>query len=405
MKTFIKIAWRNIWRNKYRTTITLLGISLGLTSLIFIRSFIDGADTQMIENYTNLVTGHIQIHKKGFKKRVSLELSIEEPYKIEKILKKFPQIKAFTKRIKNYALISSSENSSGILLIGIEPEKEKLITNLNKHIKKGKFLSKDNEIIIGKTLAEVLNVDIGEKVAVMSQGYDGSLCAQSYRVCGILDTGAEEFDRSIAIITLNAAQNLLVLGKKVSEFVIHSSVYKIDKLKKDLEKVIDTQEFEVLSWKEISPIMVQWLEFDRAFSNVILLIVLIVVSASILNTMLMAVMERTKEFGIMRALGTKKRQIIFLVALESSFLGIIGIILGTILGISISLYFSYKGIDLSKFSQALESYYTGSVIYPRIFLGYTTLWILIVFLTTVVSSLYPAYKAANLKPAEALRFQ
>ena len=101
MKTFIKIAWRNIWRNKYRTTITLLGISLGLTSLIFIRSFIDGADTQMIENYTNLVTGHIQIHKKGFKKRVSLELSIEEPYKIEKILKKFPQIKAFTKRIKN----------------------------------------------------------------------------------------------------------------------------------------------------------------------------------------------------------------------------------------------------------------------------------------------------------------
>ncbi len=407
IKTFIAIAWRNIGRNKYRSLITLSGISLGLASLIFIRAFIDGADSQMVENYTSFFSGHIQIHKKDFHKKMSLELSIENPLSIEKILKSNPNVKAYSERIKDYALISSAENSSGILLMGIDPFTEPQVTTLNRHIKKGKFLSKgkDNEIVIGKKLAENLNVDLNEKVVIMSQGYDGSMAAGAYRICGILDTGAEEIDKGIALITIKAAQELLVMDNKISEIAIRTKeAFTADEITQSIKEKLCLSCYEVLSWKEISPLTVQWLEFDRAFSNIILFIVLIVVAASILNTMLMSVMERIKEIGIMLALGTRPRNIVLMVGWESFFLGIIGTLIGTSIGSIMVYYFGKTGIDLSKFSHALEAYYTGSVIYPKIVVGYITLWVLIVLLTSIIASLYPAYKASRLKPVEALRF-
>lgn len=360
----------------------------------------------MVENYTDLFSGHIQIHRAGFQKKISLDLSILPNPKIEEILLHAPSVLSHSRRIKDYALISSAEASSGILLIGVDPEKEKSVTRLHKRIRQGEFLSplNNDSILIGKDLAETLNVTLGDKVVLMSQGSDGSLAAASYRVYGLLDTGAEEIDRSIALITLKAAQELLVLDDKFSEFAIRTkSIFAIDETAKSLKNQLALEDFEVLTWKEISPIIKQWLEFDRAFSNVILFIVLIVVAAGILNTMLMSVLERIKEFGIMLALGTKRSQIVLMVAIESFFLGIIGVAAGTAGGLALSKYFGSFGIDLSKFSQALESYYTGSVIYPRIFIGYVFLWSGIVLLVCVAASLYPAHKAANLKPVEAIR--
>lgn len=406
MKTFLKIAWRNIIRNKYRSLITIMAVSFGLAALIFIRAFVDGGDCQMVENYTNLVTGHLQIHLQGFQKKMGLDRSIDDPQEIIKTIKKEPRIQAISQRIKDYALISSAEHSSGVLLMGIDPENEPEVTYLNQRIRRGGHLSidKNEGIVLGKDLAEILNVDLGDKVVIMAQGSDGSLASAAYRLCGILDSGAEEIDKGLALITLKAAQELLVMEGKISEIAIRiNSVYKADLTANNLKQKINTEKFEILTWKEISPITAQWLEFDRAFVNAILFIVLLVVASGILNTILMSVLERIREFGIMLALGTKRSQVILMVGLESAILGLIGIVCGSFLGSVLSIYFGKQGINLAKFAHAFEAYYTGSVIYPRLSVGYVFLFSLVVLLVSIIVSLYPAWKAANLKPVEAIR--
>lgn len=405
MKIFIKIAWRNIVRNKFRSLITITAIGFGLAALIFIRAFVNGGDCQMVENYTNLISAHIQIHKQGFHRKMGLERSIKDIDKIESILSSAPGGLFFAKRVKDYTLVSSTEQSSGVLLFGIEPEKEKQVTKLHERIKTGNFLSEgdDDKIVLGKDLLDILNVELEDKVVIMAQAADGSLAAGAYRVCGVLDTGAEEIDKGAALITLAAAQELLCLGDKVSEFAVRANdVYEVDEVSRQLKEKIDTAIFEVLSWKEISPMVLQWLEFDKSFIDMILLIVMMVVAAGIFNTILMGVLERIREFGIMLALGTKRRQIVLMVGLESFLLGVMGVVSGSLLGIAVSYYFSFQGISLSAFTEAFESYYVGSTIYPRIFIGNIFVSSAIVLLTSIVISIYPAWKAAKLKPVEAI---
>ncbi|MCK9603093.1 MAG: ABC transporter permease [Candidatus Omnitrophica bacterium] len=406
MRTFLKIAWRNIIRSKWRSLITIAAIAFGLAALIFIRAFVEGADRTMIENYTDLIPGHLQIHKIGFHKKMGLERSILAPEKLIEVIKAEPEVVNVTRRIKDYCLVSSSEHSSGVLLMGIDPSTEPQVSYLHKRIRHGEYLSKDkdDQIILGKVLAEILNVELGDKVVIMGQAADGSLASGAYRLCGILDTGAEEIDKTVALITLKAAQQLLVMEGKISELTLRiESVYNAADVSQKLKAKIDTKEFEVLTWKEISPLTAQWLEFDRAFINYILFIVLLVVASGIFNTLLMSVLERIREFGIMLALGTKRIQIVLMVALESLILGVIGSALGVTIGVAVSLYFGSRGVNLGKFASALENYYTGSIIYPRLYLDYVVGFSLIVLITSVLVSFYPAWRAANLKPVEAIK--
>ena len=404
MNIFLKIAWRNILRSRYRSLITVLAVAMGFASLIFIRAFVDGADYQMIENYTNLISGHIQIHRLGFQLNMGLDKSISSPDKIETILRDSPRIIAFSPRVKEFVLASSAEHSSGILLLGVDPDAELKVTELNKRLRKGEFLSNDDQIIIGKDLASSLDVGLGDKVVLMGQAFDGSLANAAYRVSGIMDTGAEELDKGLAIITLHAAQELFVLEDKVSEIAIRTrSLNEVEAIAKQLKGALNDDALETLTWKEISPVLAQWIEFDIAFINIILLVVLLVVAAGILNTLLMATLERVKEFGIMLALGTKRAQIISMIGFESLILGLIGIALGYIAGIGISIYFRFNGIHLAAFSKALDEYYTGSIVYPRLSSGYLLSYGTVILVTCIVVSLYPAWRAANLKPVEAIR--
>lgn len=403
MFIFLKIAIRNILRNRCRSSLTIAAIAIGFASLVFIRAFVDGSHYQMIENYTDLLSGHIQIHALGFQSDMSLSKNIANPGRISATLKNTPSILASTNRIKDFVLLSSAQNSQGALLIGVDPQNEVRVSKLHKRIRSGKFLENKEQIVIGKSLAASLKVVLNDKIVIMAQGFDGSLCSGIYRISGLIDTGAEEIDKNVALITLAAAQELLVMENRVSEIALRTNnVETADLAAAQIQKIINDPQLEILSWAKISPIITQWVEFDVAFIDIILFVVLLVVAAGILNTLMMGILERIREFGIMLALGTKRYQIMLLVTLESIILGIAGLFIGSLSSVALILYFGTKGIDLSKFSTALNNYYTGSTIFTRLTFGPLFLYGAVVLVTSIIIALYPAWKAANLKPTEAI---
>ncbi len=404
--TFIKIAWRNIIRSKKRSLITISAVGFGLGALIFIWSFVEGSHFQMIDNYTSLLTGHVQVHASGFHKRQKLETNINDYPKLLNDLRQMPEVISAAPRIRAVGLISSAESSAGAAIYGVSVRDELTVGKLNERIKPGRFPEPGNnkEIVIGKTIAENLNLEVGNKAVIMSQATDGSIASGAFVITGLIDTGAEEIDNGLVMITHAAAEELFVMQGRTSEIAL--KVRQADKAQRAAEQIregLNRPDLEVLSWQAVSPMLEQWIEFDNAFIWIIVIIVMIIVAIGILNTVLMGVMERTREFGILLALGTKQEQILIMVAWESVFLGLIGSIAGLLLGTSLSVYFAGQGIDLSVFTSALNSFYMEPIIYPRLDPAQVIVSVTLVLLTSVIVSLYPAWHAANLKPMDAIR--
>lgn len=406
MLTFIKIAWRNIIRNKKRSLITIGAVGFGLGALIFLLSFVEGAHRQMIENYTSLVTGHIQIHVQGFQQTKKLELNIPQADLVMDKLKKIPEVKTVSTRVKSVGLISSSESSSGVAIVGIQPEQENKISSIYKRLRSGRFLTDQDHdgILIGADLAKSLNVNLGDKTVIMSQALDGSIAAGAYYIKGIFSTGTEEVDQGMVFITLPAAQELYVMPNAVSEITVNlSSAQDASISAAKIRQILNSKDLEVLSWKEISPSFQQWIEFDVGFMWIIVGIVTLVAAIGILNTVLMGVLERTREFGILLALGTKRNEIIAIVGWESIFLAVVGSFIGIILGAGLTYFFNQAGIDLTLFTKALNSLYIDAVVYPIMNIHKAVTAVILILLSSIFASVYPAWYAASLKPMEAIR--
>lgn len=410
MPIFLKMAWRNIQRNLRRTLITLSAITFGLSAMIVFFGFADGFHGQWVENTVKAYTGHIQIYRTGYRDDPQLNRSIEDVSRVTRELKADPAVNTFTSRVEVQGLVSTAENSYGVLIRGIDPEEEIKITAIKDRIIKGRYLEGSEEgnptspVLIGYRLAERLNADIGDKIVLMVQSADGSLTSELFRLKGIFRMGAVELDSSFAIITLKNARRLALLGERVTEIaVMLNRPEDVLPFAERLKKRLAPSGYEVFTWDELMPALQEMIELDNIFMYIILLVVLVVVSLGILNTMLMSIMERIREFGIMMAMGTTPGKVVLLVMLESFFIGLLGVILGAGIGIGVNRMISIKGFDLSRWGGAVEFFaILNPVIYPETDLR-NVLWSCgIVFLTALVVSVYPALRAATLRPVEAM---
>jgi ABC-type lipoprotein release transport system permease subunit len=398
----LKMAWRNIRRNIRRT--------FGLSVLLFQQSFVKGFQGRLVENSVRHHTGHIQIHKQGYQKQKKVELMIEEheAVGIDGVLQGMDGVEAYSMRVNFRGLISSAENSGGVQVYGIEPEREKNVTVISQKVNKGEYLSTGDigSALVGATLAEDLAVGLGDKVVLMTQAVDGSLSAELFRVRGIFESGSPQFDEAVIYVTIGAAQGLLEMGGGVTEFaVLAEDRAAVEPAFAELSARPETRGLEVLSWKEISPHLVQMIELENSGLFIVLAIIFTIVAIGVINTMLMSVMDRIKEFGVMLSLGTRPRHIVTLIIIEAFYLGILGLVFGLTFGFSVVYYFSVHGIDLSSFSDAMSSFIPGeAVIYTTFSPKYTVISSIAVMVTAIVASLYPAFKAARLKPVEALRY-
>jgi len=401
----LMLAWRNVLRNFRRSLITTASMGCGLAAIMFGQSMIHTEQHQLIEKATGSMTGHIQIQNRSIKEYKFPDKYVDDPAPIEAALSHQPGIAAFGKRINITGLVSSPEGSVGTLICAVEPEKEALVTSMAGYITSGQFLGKtDHDIVMGDKLAQRLDVRMGEKVVVMAQANDGSMGAEAFRLAGIFHTGSESFDGQIVYIPLKATQDMLVVGNRVNQIVARlSDIDSADDVRESLAEKLSGQPIQVLTWKDVDHEIISIQKFQNGLLDVVLLVVFLIVALGILNTLLMSLFERVREFGVLMAIGARPNWVLKLVLMESILLGIVGTISGLLIGCAMITYFHHAGLHL-PIGDAL-SYFLP---FPSVlFLRYSWPSHLFaagaVLVTSLIAAFPPALRACRLRPAEALR--
>ena len=401
------MAWRNVWRNKRRSWIIICAVVIGLVGMLFSLAFMEGMMRQTLVNALGTHIGHLEIHKKGFENNKIISLNIENPQEVIRAVAEEPGVVAYSPRIVTSGLISSSESSSGITIVGIDPQEEPKVTTIKGSVIQGDYLDEDGafQVLIGQGLADKLKVGLGEKIVLMAQDLTGDIGSGAYRVKGIFKTASPDFDKYMVYLNLKESQELLSLGNRISEVAILSDTPENPQaVQKTLLTKLDSEEYEVLTWKQIIPIMVSQIEFFDEMIYIFFLVICIAMGFGIINTLLMAIMERIREFGIMMALGVRPQKIFRLVVTESVLLCLCGLVLGNLLSYVLVLYVGKKGFNLSIFSKSLETFGIGHLIYPHLTISMVFIGAVTVLVMGILASLYPGYKASRLRPMEALRY-
>lgn len=406
MNTTWRFAWRNIWRHPRRTLLTMLAIAFGSALLVFSIGFQLGQYDLMIKGSVSIYQGLIQVQQKDYLNDKKIRNSIPDIQKLTERLRKETGINSFTARANGFALVSSKNRSYGILITGVEPAHEAKVSILPNVIRQGHYLTSDssNEIVIGKSLARNMQVKIGDELTIMGNGRDGSIAATVLPVVGIFESGSKELDRSLIHIPLKTFQETFSMGTHGHNIVFYHDQVKQDHIfKQKIKKLISNNQLVTLSWDQIQPGVKQMIELDYSSGWLMYLVLIAIITFSILNTFLMSVLERTREFGIMLALGYTPFNIGKLVMLEAFILTSFALVLGTLLGLSINTYFVIYGLTFDGMDEIASMYNMPSTIYPQISFESTLIGPAIIFIFTILSALYPAMKIRKLEAVEAMR--
>jgi len=425
------ISWKNIWRSRLRSIIVMTAVAIGMIGGIFTSAIFKGMSDKRTEEAIKYEVSHLQIHHSDYFKNEDINYTIPNTQRILNEIKAYPEIESVSNRLEVPVMIKSSSTGTGVKLVGIDPEHEKGVTSIyeavydsadvarelnveKNHIRKfvqdscGKYFKENTrykQIVIGEKLAEQLKVDIKSKVVTNLQTSDGELTGGVFRVVGIYRITNSQFENSMAFVRKDDLQELTGLN----EGAAHEIAIRLNndaQLKPIMKKLkAEFPDVSVMSWKELQPELGMMTEWMNVMLYVIMVIILLALGFGIVNTMLMVVMERVKELGMLMAIGMNRARVFSMIMLETILLSLTGGVIGMGIAALLINYFGNAGIDLSLFSKGFEAIGFSSILYPQIGVSfYFTITILII-LTAILASIYPALKALKLKPAEALRIE
>lgn len=400
----LSLAWRNIWRNKRRSLIIIAAIAVGLLCGLFTSAIMFGMGESLINTTIDRDLGHIQIHTKTFEDDKLLTDTIPSTLNILKDIKSQPNVTGASSRLIIDGMISSATSSGGVRVTGIQPQDEMKVTSVHNNIVAGKYFSDNipNQILLGYKLAENLGLKEKSKVVLSFQGLDGSIIYGAFRVTGIFRTESTMFDRSTVFIKENDILSLLDTEPIYHEIVVRlNSSQNVDSLYTNLAK--SYMHLSVKSWKELAPELKLMDEMIGLQMSIFMGVILFALLFGITNTMLMSVLERVREFGVLMAIGMKRKKVFLMIILETITLAIVGGIIGMILAIIAITYFGSAGINLSAFAAGLSEWGLGTILYPILPATFYLSITVMILLTAVFSAMYPAIKAIRLKPANAIR--
>jgi ABC-type lipoprotein release transport system permease subunit len=387
----------------------MTAIAFATLLLVFMLSFQFGSYDTMINSAVKIHTGHLQVQAKGYQDKKSMRLAVPDPGAIGSILEGTPGIEAYTYRANAFSLVSSEERTHGIVVIGIDPAREANVSTLKKVIRQGSYLSSadTNQALVGELLAKNLRVGLGDELVVLGQGRDGSVAATAVKVKGIFNSGQDEFDRSSIHVPLKHFQDVYAMRGGVHEVVaLGKSLGAIPAIRKTVAGAIENKDAKhqlvVLDWIDLMPGLIEGIQLDLISGLILYFILIVVVAFSILNTFLMSVFERTKEFGVLLAIGTTPGRLTKLLLLESLTMTAVGIVVGIIAGTLITWYFQVHGIVISGTSEVVRQFGIPERMFPRLSFLSVTIGPTLVLFITLLTALYPALKVRRLQPVEAL---
>lgn len=405
----LRMAWRNLWRNGRRTLVTVGAMTLALWAMVLYTSLMQGMLGSMESTLLDVELGDFQIHADGYRERPSIWERIEDPDAVLEALDRTGL--RSTARLLGGALVASGDASTGALLKGLRPDRDAQVSDVHQRLDRGEWLDPADAsgVVLGYRLARTLGIDVGDELIALSQATDGSMANDLFRVRGVLQSLSEETDRATVFLVEDQFRSFFALEDGAHQVIVRSGEGQtLDAAGEMAQEAIATSapEAEVKSWRDLLPGLANMFDSAQAAVQVVAFVVYVVIAIMILNAMLMAVFERIREFGVLKAIGVSPRRVLALILTEGALQAALAIAIGLVASLPTLWFVTTRGIDVGPLGGtaimgvSMDRIWTGAVS-PATIAGPVFILLFIVGLAV----LFPAFKAARISPIEAIHHQ
>lgn len=398
-----RLAWRYLWRNYRRTGIMLLAISVGVWAMIFMTALMRGMVDQMIGDGIDALPGYVQVHHPDFRDDPNIANSLAAPDAALRAALDEPPVAAWAPRVKLPAMIASERNTRGVTLLGVIPDREIALAFDPTRIVAGRFLDspQDPGLVVGRRMLDRLETDLGKRVVVMSQDPDNNIADRGFRIVGVFEGDLAAQEEQWIYAGLETVQTLLGMGDRIAEIAVVGGDYRDVEALLAWVRAAAPASAEVLPWTELEPYLGMMMGVMDGFVLVWIVVIFLALSFGLVNTLMMAVFERVREFGLMQALGMKPAAILYQVLLESLMLLALGLVLGNLLAV-LTIWPIRDGIDLSAVAEGFEMMGVSSTLYPALHGRDLVTANGVVLVLGILTGLLPAWRASQYRPVEAI---
>jgi putative ABC transport system permease protein len=401
----IQIAWKNIWRNKTRSLVIIVAVILGLWGGIFSDAFMQGMAEQQIYSSIHTETGNIQLNAPGFLLNHDMQIHIDDADSVVKEIRNLQETEAASAIIQVPAMASTASSSFGIMVNGIDPDAQAQVSDISKLLVQGDYFKNDrnNMAVIGQQLADKLQLKLHSRIILTLQTVAGDIIYGAFKVEGIYRTHDSDFDKQMIYVKRKDLRSLINFPENAAS-IITVLLHKDDDTKK--VSALLKQKFstaQVQTWVELSPMQQVLTSTMTQMTIIFVVIILIALAFGIINTMLMAVMDRTREIGMLLSIGMKPSKVFGMIVLETVFLSLTGAVVGVAISIGTIYWFGKTGINLSMISEGVNAFGYSSIVYPTLGTDFYLTLTVMVIVIAIIAGLFPARRAIQLKPAEAVR--